>query len=127
MKVTLDTNTMSVDEKGEVLRGLVFDQKLIPTKYGLLRQTGCHETFEVNKGFKKIDPKKYPKLLKYFWSDIMQIPPEDAYESDEIVAMWECDSDVDLLIWIKGERYALRNSDAKHDYGWEKYDINNPD
>jgi hypothetical protein len=121
MKVTIDTDKMLVNEKGEVLRGLVFNQKLVKSRYGNYYLTGCYSTFEVNAGFVEIDPHKYPALYEPF------APGDEttvtAYESPEIVAMWYWDGDGDLLIWIKGEKTAVENGDCKKDYVWEEVDV----
>jgi len=125
MLVTIDTDTLSLDEKGELLRGLVFDQQLVTSKswHGSVykyRQTGCYSTFDLNSDFIKINPEKYPKLFNRIkpssdWDIHVQ-----AYENDRIVVMWWWDGDGDLTIWIKEEPTALQNTDCKKGYGWEE-------
>ena len=124
MKVTIDTNSLSINEKGEVLRGLVFDQRIMKSKHGDFRATGCYSTFDVNAGFEKIDPRKYPGLYEPFRPRVdYGVDIEvTAYESKDIVAMWWWDGDGDLLIWIKGEKYAYENGDCKCDYTWREVD-----
>jgi hypothetical protein len=119
MKITVDLDDLGVDGKGEALRSLVFNQHYEGQDY-----FGCYSTFEVNEGFIKIDPQKYPSIYD-------QIRPiEDgypinvsAYESNDIVAMWWWDGDGDLTIWIKGEKYAYQNTDCKCDYDWCEIEV----
>ncbi len=126
MKVTIDTNDLSVNERGELLRGLVFDQKVIKSRsFGEYRETGCYHTFDLRDGFAKIEPEKYPEVFKLFdvydgYFDDIKV---SAYESKDIVAMWYWDGDGDLLIWIKGDAVAYENSDCKKDYTWQEVKI----
>ncbi len=111
----------SDDEKGEILRHYIFNEKLVDVPYGTYRETGCYSTFEVNSNFNKIDPNKYPKLCKEIECDNNEI---SAYESDDVVAMWVWDGDGTLLAWVKDEPYALCNTDCKKNYGWYTVNIN---
>ncbi len=127
MIVTKDTDDMTTNEKAETLRGLVFNQsKIIKSKYGEYHPLGCYSTLELNAGFEKIDPQKYPVLYREFapgepdpyWGggDI----EVTAYESEDIVAMWWWDGDGSLLLWIIGEPTALVSHDCKHDDEWRE-------
>jgi restriction endonuclease S subunit len=88
------------------------------------KKTGCYSTFDTFDDFVKIDPEKYPKIYD-------QIKPFDddfkidvtAYENDKIVAMWWWDGDGDLIIWIKGEKYAYQNTDCKCHYDWCEIEV----
>ena len=120
MKIEIDLDKLGVNGKGEALRSFVFDEKLIKSRYGEYTETGCYSTFEVNKGFEKIDPDKYPAIKAISdpcGSDI------EAYESKDVVAMWWWDGDGDLTIWIKGEKFAYHNSDCKCDYEWREIEV----
>jgi len=123
MKIMVDLDTLGVNGKGEALRNLVFNQKW-NKRYGF-KERGCYDTFEVNDGFEKIEPEKYPQLKKIAMpridnddEDVYEGITLHAYESAEIVAMWYWDGDGYLLIWIKGEKYACDNTDCKCDYTW---------
>lgn len=117
MKITVDLDTLGENGKGEALRGLVFDQRD--------GETGCYSTFDVNEGFEKIDPAKYPDIYKFIKpeGDGEYTPVVVAYESKDIVVMWVWDGDGYLLIWIKGEPYAYQNTDCKCDYTWNEVEL----
>ena len=119
MKILIDLDDLPVDEKGEALRAYVFNQH--QGKHWL---RGCYTTFDVNDGFVEIDPNKYPKILEIAKPGFSEYPLHiTAYENDLVVAMWWWDGDGDLTFWIKGEKYALNNSDCKKDYIWEEVEI----
>lgn len=123
MKVTIDLDELPTDEKAEILRGLVFDQKYVMSRHGSYRQTGCYSTFDVMPEFVKIEPTKYPNLYEPFkpYYDGIEIQVT-AYESETIVAMWWWDGDGSLLIWVKGEPTAYVNGDCKCTYDWNEVD-----
>ena len=122
MKITVDTNEMGENEAGELLRGLVFDQRAVRIVFGDYdySEIGCYTTFETREGFVEVDPEQYRARFPEFF------PPEGdgtkvtAYESPDLVAMWWWDSDGSLLIWPKGEKWAYVNTDCKCDYTWER-------
>ena len=120
MKITLDTDNMGVDEKGEALRGLVFDQR----KFGDYR-LGCYSTFDLSPGFVEVDPEPYRAKFPDFYPD-----EEDeeirvyACESPEVLAIWYWYGDGSLLVWIKGERTALVSLDCRNTYNWFKMEAN---
>jgi hypothetical protein len=119
MKITIELDDLGVDGKGEALRAVVFDQH-----QGNIFLLGGYQTFDVNEGFEKIDPRKYPVIYRhakpYDDPDDMNIT---AYESKDIVAMWWWDGDGDLTFWIKGEPYLYKNTDLKCDYDWRRIDL----
>jgi len=128
MIVTVDTDYLEPDAKGEILRSLVFDEKMI--EYGHIygdgtywsKQTGCYDTFDVFDDYVKIEPDKYPEIYNHIKpNDDMGDPPKVyAYENKDIVAMWWWDGDGDLTIWIKGEEYFYQNTDCKCHYDWHE-------
>jgi hypothetical protein len=118
MKMIVDLDDIGVDGKGEALRGLVFNQKY--NGYNIGQYRGCYSTFELNEGFKEINPEKYPKLINFFRPDYDDSIKVQAYENEEIVAMWYWDGDGCLILYIKGEEYFYYNGDCKKDYVWEE-------
>jgi hypothetical protein len=129
MKVIIDTDDLCVDEKGETLRSLVFDEKLIKNKNGDYRETGCYSTFDTRDGFVEIDPQKYPNIYEKIkpyedsWFESSNPIKVTAFESEDIVAMWWWDGDGDLALWIKGEPYFYQNTDCKCSYDWYEIPI----
>jgi len=117
MRVTIDTDDLEPDAKGEVLRNLVFVQKINQWGY---KDLGCYSTFEVSKEYKKINPDIYPALYRRINHRSGEV---DAYENGDIVVMWAWDGDGALLIWIKGEKNAYYNGDCKCTYGWIEIDL----
>ncbi len=85
IKIDLDTDDLNPNEKGEFLRNYIFNQKKDERGY---RLRGCYATFELNNGFVKIKPKKYPMLYKEIISDAMNKKDAkriQAYENDKII------------------------------------------
>jgi len=124
MKITLDTDNMGVDEKGEALRGLVFNQNPVKTEWGYWPVLGCYSTFELNPGFVEVDPEPYRAKFPDFFPDEEDEIRVEAYESPEILAIWHWDGDGSLLVWIKGEPAALVNHDCKCTYDWFEMEAN---
>lgn len=127
MIVTIDTDYLEPDAKGEILRSLVFDEKI--DKWGY-KETGCYDTFELADDFVRIDPYKFPALYKYVKSeddeDVSSLSGSVySYENENFVVMWQWDGDGTLIIWIKGESVAYYNGDCKCHYGWKEVNLFN--
>jgi hypothetical protein len=119
MQITIDLDDLGVDGKGEALRFLVFNQH-----QGHEFDLGCYRTFDVNFGFKEIDPNKYKGIYDRIRPDDEDLPDTKvtAYENKDIVAMWWWDGDGDLTFWIKGEPHFYNNSDCKCS-DWQEIDL----
>jgi len=128
MKITVEWNDLDVNARGEYLRGLVFNQKVVKSMYGgNNRLTGCYSTFETNPSFVDINPKEkeYKKvydILDYDEGDIEFIKVYGVKNS-EIIAMWYWDGDGSLAIFFEGDGCVYLNEDCKKDYTWEKKEI----
>lgn len=119
MRIELDTDALSDNTKGEALRHYVFVDK---DEYGHWVH-GCYSTFETRPGFVEIDPDKYPALKSLIGYEDDPSIKKYAFEDDKVVCMWLWDGDGTLLVYIKGEKTVLVNTDCKSVYEWEQYEL----
>lgn len=112
---------------GEYVRDLAFKKK---NEYDF----GCYSTFELENGFRDIDPKSTfgQKLLRMLMSDYCEEAPVEQEDIDFVlgagkmatdgglVVAWYWDGDGVLVVGCR-DRYAI-NTDCKKDYNWEWID-----
>lgn len=118
MKIEIDLDDYYLQDRCEILRGIVFKQLDERGCYS----RGCYSTFVVQPGFVEIDPHKYEGLYRLTAASD-ECDKVTAYENEKLVAMWYWDGDGTLLFWVKGERIAYVSTDCKKDYEWEIYEV----
>ena len=119
MLVEVDADS-SPDTLGEALRSLFFDEKIVKSRNGDYKETGCYSTFDW-----QTDVEPLPQLGVRFFDEgePFDINEEPVFrwtrgKKNGIECRWYWDGDGTLAFGLPDGRW-LMNTDCKKDHDWD--------